>query len=145
MTKCHPYRIQYHQLVTHNDANRRLESCIWVLEECNEDSNFWNYVKFTDDFSFHNTKLVNRRNFHFYDTVNPQFTRSIDHQYRWSVNARSGIMVKYENWPAKSTDSTSPTFLWALINEPTEYSLSGIYSEVYFVYFIYIHYIGKFL
>lgn len=78
--KYHPYRIQLYQLVTHNDANRRLEFCLWVLDECNEDLSFPNYVMFADEFSFHNTGLVNRRNLHFYGTENPHFSRSSHHQ-----------------------------------------------------------------
>lgn len=93
--KYHPYRIQLHQLITDNDANMRMEFCRWILEKCDQNMDFPNYVMFTDECSFHNTGLVNRRNFHFYDTENPHFSRTIDHQHRWSVNVWGGVMGKH--------------------------------------------------
>lgn len=90
--KYYPYRIQLHQLVTNNDANRRLEFCSWVLQKYSEDCNFPDFIMFTDECSFHNTGLVNRQNFRYYDTENPHFSRSIDHQHRWCVNTWGGIM-----------------------------------------------------
>lgn len=88
----HPYHLQHHQQLYAGDYDRRVDFCLWALERYAEDSDFFNYVLFTDESTFHNNGLVNRHNFHYYDTENPHLFRTMDRQNRWSLNVFGGIV-----------------------------------------------------
>lgn len=90
--KYHPYHIQFHQSLYERDFQRRLDFCLWSLEKVGEEGDFFKYVLFTDESTFHNNGLVNRRNFHYYDTENRHLYRTFDRQNRWSVNVYGGII-----------------------------------------------------
>lgn len=90
--KFHPYHIQLHQQLSDADFNRRLDFCLWALDMLGNNENFFNYVLFTDESTFHSNGLVNRHNFHYYSDHNPHFFRSIDNQNRWSINVWGGIL-----------------------------------------------------
>lgn len=87
-----PYHIQLHQALLEVDYDRRLVFCLWVLEKFSENENFFDFVLFSDESSFHNNGLVNRHNFHYYSDENPRFFRTLDRQHRWCVNVWGGII-----------------------------------------------------
>lgn len=93
--KFHPFRIQMHQELFEIDFVRRVEFCLWCLDKLAEEDDFFDYVLFSDESTFHNNGLVNRHNFHYYSDQNPHAFRTLDHQYRWSVNVWGGILGQY--------------------------------------------------
>jgi Helix-turn-helix domain (DUF4817) len=90
--KFHPYHIQLVQELDQNDFQKRLQFSEWALEKLQQEYNFFDYVLFSDEATFHKNGYVNRHNFHYYDTVNPHFIRPVDHQHRWSLNVWAGIV-----------------------------------------------------
>lgn len=90
--KYHPYRTILHQALSNEDFDNRLDFCMWVMEKSGQNENFFNFVMFSDECTFHNNGLVNRHNFHYYSDENPHLLRQIDHQHRWSINVWAGIL-----------------------------------------------------
>lgn len=90
--KFHPFKMKLCQQLGGTDFERRTNFCQWALNNIHADPDFFKKVLFTDECTFHNTGLVNHHNFHYYDTVNPRFTRATDRQHRWSVNVWGGII-----------------------------------------------------
>lgn len=88
----HPYHIQMHQDLSQLDRHIRQNFCVWVMDKWGEDENFFDFVLFTDESTFHNDGFVNRHNFHYYSDVNPNILRTVDRQHRWSVNVWGGIV-----------------------------------------------------
>lgn len=88
----HPYKIQMHQTLFNQDYARRLDFCFWVLNMVEQDKDFFDFVLFSDESTFHNNGLVNRHNFHYYSDVNPHYFRTLDRQNRWSVNVWGGVL-----------------------------------------------------
>lgn len=91
----HPYKIQLCQELYGNDFYNRSEFCMWVLEKAGENENFSNDILFSDECTFHNNGLVNRRNFHYYCDSNPHQYRLQRNQNRWSINVWAGILGPY--------------------------------------------------
>lgn len=91
----HPYKIQRHQELSENDFEKRVEFCMWVLDKVAENENFFDFVLFSDECTFHNNGSVNRHNFHYYSDSNPHQFRIVDNQHRWSVNVWGGIVGRY--------------------------------------------------
>lgn len=87
--KFHPYHIQKHQKLFPRDLENRMQFCEWVN---NKEPDFLNCVVFTDEATFSNRGLPNRRNFHHYATEKPEFLRAVDHQHQWSINVWGGIV-----------------------------------------------------
>lgn len=89
--KMHPYHIQKHQELNNDDFQKRLVFCEWALEKINEQRDFFDYVLFGDEATFHRNGSVNRHNFHYYSTSNPYHI--VTHsQTRWSLNVWGGIV-----------------------------------------------------
>jgi hypothetical protein len=93
--KFHPYHIQLLQELEANDFNIRRGFCEWAINKVQEEQDFFKYVLFSDEATFHKNGNLNRHNFHYYDTENPHFTRNVDHQHRWSLNVWGGIVGEY--------------------------------------------------
>lgn len=89
--RMHPYHIQLHQELTHDDFEKRIVFCEWALDKINQHRDFFDYVLFGDEATFHKNGSVNRHNFHYYATTNPYHivTQS---QTRWSLNVWGGIV-----------------------------------------------------
>lgn len=90
--KFHPYHMQLMQNLNDNDFIRRRRFCEWVLNRTQEQPDFFDYVLFSDEATFHNNGNVNRHNLHYYATENPHFRRYVDNQHRWSLNVWGGIV-----------------------------------------------------
>lgn len=90
--KFHPYHVQLLQELDERDYQRRHDFCQWALAKRREQFDFFDFVLFSDEATFHKNGSVNRHNFHYYDTANPLFVRPIDHQRRWSLNVWAGIV-----------------------------------------------------
>ena len=54
--------------------------------------NFLSSVLWSDESTFTNNEMWNRRNLHVWAHVNPFPRRPTGHQYRWSVNVWAGII-----------------------------------------------------
>lgn len=80
------------QELDRNDMNSRLQFCMWASQNLTVQNDFFDFVLFTDEATFHKNSFVNGHNFHFYDTANPHFIRRLDHQHRWSLNVWGGII-----------------------------------------------------
>lgn len=93
--KYHPYHIQLLQELEANDFNSRREFCEWSINKVQEQRDFFEYVLFSDEATFHRNGNVNKHNLHYYATENPHFTRSVDNQHRWSLNVWGGIVGSY--------------------------------------------------
>lgn len=90
--KFHPYHIQRVQELNENDFLSRINFCNWAINRNQVENNFFGNLLFTDEAVFHKDGRVNTRNTHYYDTVNPHVTRTMDRQHRWSVNVWAGIV-----------------------------------------------------
>lgn len=92
--KCnyHPYHMQLMQELTERDFPKRMRFCQWGVDKINQEPNFFEYVLFSDEATFHNNGHVNRHNMHYYATENPHFVRYANHQQRWSLNVWGGII-----------------------------------------------------
>ncbi|KAJ8914803.1 hypothetical protein NQ315_014548 [Exocentrus adspersus] len=60
-----------------------------------ENKNFFKFVLFTDECTFHRNGFVNRHNFHYYDTQNSHIVQVNNHQHNWSINVWGGILHNY--------------------------------------------------
>lgn len=88
----HPYHITLTQQLMPNDFQRRLQFCQWARERLQANPNFFNYVMFSDEATFHNTGQLNRHNSHYWSAENPHWVRGVDHQNRWSLTTWCGIL-----------------------------------------------------
>ncbi|KAJ8915523.1 hypothetical protein NQ315_012404 [Exocentrus adspersus] len=93
--KFHPYQVQLHQELLENDFERRIHFCQWVHNVVAENEDFFKFVLFTDECTFHRNGFVNRHNFHYYDTQNPHIVQVNNHQHNGSINVWGGILHKY--------------------------------------------------
>lgn len=91
----HPYRFQKHQKLLGDDRLSRLGFCRWVNEKLGNERDFFNFVLFTDESTFHNDGFMNSHNYHHYSDINPHLTREVDRQHRWSLNTWGGILGQY--------------------------------------------------
>lgn len=88
----HPYHITLTQALNANDMRNRVTFCRWALQMILQDPNFFNYVLFSDEATFHSTGQLNRHNSHYWSDQNPHWYRPVDNQHRWSVNVWCGIV-----------------------------------------------------
>lgn len=93
--KFHPYHIQLLQNLEGDDFNKRSEFCDWALNKIQEQPDFFEFVMFSDESTFHSNGNVNKHNLHYYATENPHFVRYVDHQHRWSLNVWGGIIGRH--------------------------------------------------
>lgn len=92
--KMHPYHIQLMQELNNQDFNTRIYFCNWAQQKIEGERNFFDYVLFSDESTFHKNGNVNRHNFHYYATTNPHFIR-FHEQTRWSLNVWGGIVGNF--------------------------------------------------
>lgn len=90
-----PYHISLNQALTEQDHRDRMLFCQWASYQIRNDGEFFNYVLFSDEATFHNTGTLNRHNCHYWAPVNPHWMRQIDNQHRWSLTVWCGIVNGY--------------------------------------------------
>lgn len=93
--KFHPYHITLTQQISDADMIKRVDFCRWAQTIILDDVNFFKYVMFSDEATFHSTGQLNRHNSHYWSVENPHWSRSVDHQHRWSINVWCGIINGY--------------------------------------------------
>lgn len=93
--KFHPYKMIVHQELSDNDFILRQNFSQWSLQKIAQNGNFFENVVFTDEATFRNDSIVIRHNMHYYDNVNPHWTRERRSQHRWSLNVWCGIVSGY--------------------------------------------------
>lgn len=88
----HPYHITLTQELQARDFERRRQFCTWAQTMIRRDPEFFNYVLFSDEATFHNTGQLNRHNCHYWSVDNPHWHRETNHQQRWSFTTWCGIV-----------------------------------------------------
>ena len=91
----HPYHITLVQELSKNDRLLRVNFCRWALNTLNENPDFFSFVCFCDEATFHSTGSLNRHNSHYWSPVNPQWMREQMNQHRWSIHVWVGILNGY--------------------------------------------------
>lgn len=91
----HPYHITLTQALMPDDPRRRLEFCNWAQARIREVPDFFRYVMFSDEATFHGDGQLNRHNSHYWSVQNPHWVRHLDHQHRWSLVVWCGIVNGY--------------------------------------------------
>ncbi|EZA50283.1 hypothetical protein X777_11294 [Ooceraea biroi] len=74
----HPYHITLTQCLMPNDFQRRLAFCNWSQTIILHDPDFFRYVMFSDEATFHNNGQLNRHNSHYWSVENPHWYREVD-------------------------------------------------------------------
>ncbi|KYN29105.1 hypothetical protein ALC57_01468 [Trachymyrmex cornetzi] len=59
--------------------------CRWAQTMIQQDPEFFHYVLFSDEATFHNTGQLNRHNCHYWSVENPHLHREVNHQQCWSL------------------------------------------------------------
>jgi len=72
-----PYKVQVTQKLLPVDKPRRLEWAQRVIEMAETDENFWQTIIMSDEAHFTLTGTVNKQNFRFYGTENPQIIHEV--------------------------------------------------------------------
>ncbi|KAJ8912811.1 hypothetical protein NQ315_014394 [Exocentrus adspersus] len=93
--KFHPYHFQLHQELIENDFERRIIFCQWAQNQIAENEDFFKFVLFTHECTFHRNGFVNRHNFHYYDTQNSHVVEVNHYQHNWSLNVWGGIVHNF--------------------------------------------------
>lgn len=90
--KYHDYKFQTVQKLHPGDYNRRIEFCRWYKRKLNNDVSFHGRILWTDESTFTNSGIFNRKNKHFYATDNPHLIQEVRPQIRFSINLWCGIL-----------------------------------------------------
>ena len=80
--RSHPYHITLPQALMPHDFRRRLNFCNWVQARIREDPEFFRYLMFSDEATFHGNGQLNRQNSHYWSIHNPNWLRHVDNQHR---------------------------------------------------------------
>lgn len=88
----HPYKVQLHQELLPSDYEARTNFCQLMESKLQTEPDFYSFILFTDESTFHNNGLVNGRNYHYYADVNPHVIAETHRQNRWSLNVWGGII-----------------------------------------------------
>lgn len=90
--KFHDYKFQRVQKLHPGDSERRLTFCNWYQRMINANPNFCNTILWTDETTFTNSGMFNRKNKHFYAVANPHLFQETKPQIRYSINLWCGII-----------------------------------------------------
>ena len=88
----HDYKYLPVQKLYPEDFRRRSVFCHWLQENIGEDPLFHRKILWTDESTFTNQGMFNRKNKHFYATKNPNLYQEVRTQIRYSVNVWCGIL-----------------------------------------------------
>lgn len=84
-----PYKIHRVHALVPGDRQRRMAYCSWLL---GQSRSFVNNIIFTDECTFTNNGMWNRRNAHYWCSQNPNQTQETGFQTRWKHNVWAGIV-----------------------------------------------------
>lgn len=90
--KYHDYKFMTVQTLLPVDFERRLAFCQRFRQQQNEDPFFSRKILWTDESTFTNQGIFNRRNKHFYATENPRLFQEVRPQVRYSLNVWCGML-----------------------------------------------------
>lgn len=90
--KYHDFKFKPVQNLHPGDEERRLYFCRWFRNRLREDPDFPVQVIWSDETTFTNSGIFNRRNKHFYAVQNPNLTQEVRPQIRFSVNVWCGLL-----------------------------------------------------
>lgn len=90
--KFHDYKYKSVQTLYEGDSERRLTYCTWFRQQLHLDSCFSRKILWTDESSFTNAGIFNRKNCHYYATEHPHLVKEVRPQRRFSVNIWAGIL-----------------------------------------------------
>lgn len=87
-----PYKLHKVQALIPGDAARRMAYCRWLLQREAENVGFTSRIMFTDESTFTNNGMWNRRNSHWWSSQNPYQIQETGFQTRWKWNVWAGIV-----------------------------------------------------
>lgn len=87
--KYHDFKYMPVQTLRPEDYERRVNYCRWLIRQPND---FPCTVLWTDETTFTNCGMFNRRNKHFYATENPHLVQEVRNQSRYSINVWCGLI-----------------------------------------------------
>lgn len=73
--KFHPYKMEFHQALTEDDPDRRMEFCEWVQDKLLVDPQLAQHIMFSDEALFMLSGDVNRQNYRYWSDTNPHWMR----------------------------------------------------------------------
>lgn len=92
--KIHPYKFIPVHTLEEGDAARRQVFCNWFLQRCGEDRQFYKKILWSDESSFSNRGMFNRKNNHYWSHENLFRNFPRNPQRRFSVNVWCGIIER---------------------------------------------------
>lgn len=87
-----PYMLHKVQALVPGDAARRMAYCRWLLQREEDNPGFTSRILFTDESTFTNNGMWNRRNSHWWSRENPHQIQESGFQVRWKWNVWAGIV-----------------------------------------------------
>ncbi|ERL87486.1 hypothetical protein D910_04878 [Dendroctonus ponderosae] len=90
--RLHPYHGVRHQALSHQDFERCLDHCHWLLNMIRDDHQSLTNILWTYEATFNSNGGVNLHNRHYWSRTNPQWMQEVEHQGRFSVNVWCGII-----------------------------------------------------
>lgn len=94
--KYHDYKFRPVQKLHPGDSERRLNFCNWFRGKLNEEPNFARKILWSDESTFTNSGMFNRKNKHYYATENPHLMMETRPQVRFSINVWCGLFDMIE-------------------------------------------------
>ena len=92
----YPFHLHKVQALQPADFGCRLDFCNWVLDRRDEQPDFVSNIIFTDEATFtRNGLILNHRNSHVYDYVQPHALVEGNHQHRFAINIWAGIIANH--------------------------------------------------
>lgn len=90
--KYHDYKFKAVQKLHVGDEGRRLEFCRWFQGKLGNDITYARKIIWSDETTFTNSGIFNRRNKHFYATENPHLLQETRPQVRFHLNVWCGLL-----------------------------------------------------
>lgn len=90
--KYHAYKVKLIHELNEDDPERRLEFCELLMNLANNDPFFTSRIIFSDESTFCLNGVVNRQNYRYWSTTNPNWAIEAHSQYLQSVNVWAGIV-----------------------------------------------------
>lgn len=87
-----PYKHHLTQTLYPGDSGRRLQFCQWFVNKAEHDPSFMGLILWSDEASFSNAGMFNKKNNHYWSRENLMLTKAHRPQRRFSVNVWCGLM-----------------------------------------------------
>ncbi|KAJ8910687.1 hypothetical protein NQ315_015395 [Exocentrus adspersus] len=88
----HDYKFKPVQTLYPGDGDRRVAFCRWLQTKLMADINYSRKIIWSDETTFTNSGIFNRKNKHYYATENPHLKQETRPQIRFHINVWCGIL-----------------------------------------------------